>query len=96
MRKYCDVLQKTPESKMLGAKYDKVRWESMNSRVNPAFILRNYLMEEAIKLAEDKDDFSGVDELLAKAMNPFQDNVSDKKQDKRPDWRFDICISCSS
>ena len=69
----------------------------MNGRVNPSFILRNYLMEEAIKLAEDEDDFSGVDDLLAKAMNPFQEDASEKKkEEKRPDWRFDICISCSS
>ena len=31
----------------------------MNKRVNPAFILRNYLLEEAIKKAE-KEDFSEV------------------------------------
>jgi uncharacterized protein YdiU (UPF0061 family) len=36
----------------------------MNSRVNPSFILRNYKMEEAIKLAEESDDFSGVQALL--------------------------------
>jgi len=38
--------------------YDQARTESMDKRCNPAFILRNYLMEEAIKQAEDKDDFS--------------------------------------
>ena len=27
----------------------------MNNRVNPIFILRNYLMEEAIKKAENGD-----------------------------------------
>lgn len=31
----------------------------MNNRVNPVFILRNYLLEEAIKKAEN-DDFSEV------------------------------------
>jgi len=45
----------------------------MNKRANPSFILRNYLMEEAIKLAEEKDDFSGVNKLLDQAMNPFKD-----------------------
>ena len=32
--------------------------------VNPSFILRNYLMQDAIDLAEEKDDFSGVEKLL--------------------------------
>ena len=42
---------------------DTIRHESMN-RMNPSFILRNYLMEEAITLAEEKDDFSKVNSLL--------------------------------
>jgi uncharacterized protein YdiU (UPF0061 family) len=62
------------------------------NRMNPSFILRNYLMEEAIKLAEDKDDFSKVNSLLEQSLNPFEA----KSALKHPDWRFDICISCSS
>jgi uncharacterized protein YdiU (UPF0061 family) len=42
----------------------------MNTRANPAFILRNYLMEEAIESAE-KDDFTKVNELLRRALDPF-------------------------
>lgn len=36
----------------------------MNNRVNPQFILRNYLIEDAIKLAEEQDDYTGVKKLL--------------------------------
>lgn len=42
-------------------------------KINPKFILRNYLMEEAIRKAE-KEDFTGVDELLAMAVDPYNEN----------------------
>ena len=63
------------------------------NRMNPSFILRNYLMEDAIKSAED-GDFTKVNDLLKKSLNPFQDYP--EEQNSHPDWRFDICISCSS
>lgn len=75
----------------------------MNLRVNPAFILRNYLIEDAIKLAEKHDDFSGVQKLLNRAGNPFNTVVeaAGKERPKctleqRPDSRFYLCVSCSS
>ena len=46
-------------SKMDQKVTDEERKASMNA-VNPKFILRNYLMEEAIQFAE-KQDFSKVD-----------------------------------
>ncbi len=42
----------------------------MNS-VNPSFILRNYLLEESIQLAE-KGDFTKVDSLLAQSEKPYE------------------------
>lgn len=41
-------------------------------KVNPKFILRNYLMEEAIKQATN-NNFSRVDELLDLSNNPFNE-----------------------
>mmetsp|Transcript_37803 Transcript_37803/g.57871 ORF Transcript_37803/g.57871 Transcript_37803/m.57871 type:complete len:149 (-) Transcript_37803:38-484(-) len=61
------------------------RTASMN-RVNPAFILRNYLMEEAITKAEDNDDFSGVRDLLEKCLHPFKGGEAAITQ--HPSWRF--------
>lgn len=40
--------------------------------VNPVFICRNYILQEAIEKAE-KHDYSGVHELLALAKDPFTD-----------------------
>jgi serine/tyrosine/threonine adenylyltransferase len=47
------------------------------NKINPKFILRNYLMEEAIRKA-DKEDYSRVDELLMMSMDPYNEaNISD-------------------
>jgi uncharacterized protein YdiU (UPF0061 family) len=41
-------------------------------KVNPSFILRNYLLEEAIRLANN-GDFSKVNELLKQAETPYDE-----------------------
>ena len=43
------------------------------NQVNPRFILRNYLLQEAIEKAEQNNDYSGVKNLLALAKNPFEE-----------------------
>ena len=40
-------------------------------KINPAFILRNYLLEKAIKNAE-KGDFTQVEQLLSLCEKPFE------------------------
>ena len=96
LEQYLKVLNDTPELKAMGKEaYTAARRESMNKRCNPAFILRNYLMEDAIKQAEDKDDFTQMNELLQKALEPFEQKEK-IEIDWRPESRFDICISCSS
>ena len=73
---------------------DEERREKMN-KVNPAFILRNYLLENAITKAE-KGDFSGVIQLFECAKKPFEE-PNDKSMMKCPPVEaFTICVSCSS
>lgn len=91
--RYVQVLEATEERKNLGDSYWAARAESMNVRVNPKFILRNYLLEEAISKAE-ANDFSEVDSMLKLALEPFGEEEAAACE--RPDWRFDICVSCSS
>ena len=43
------------------------------NRVNPRFILRNYLLQEAIEKAENNNDYSGVTRLLTMAKTPFDE-----------------------
>ena len=66
LQAYRDALSKAPASVT-----DHIRRQSMNS-VNPKFILRNYLLEEAIKAAE-ADDFSKVNDLLKSCYNPYDE-----------------------
>ncbi len=51
---------------------DEVRKTEMN-KVNPKFILRNYLLEEAIRAAEDQNDYSKVENLLSMSFDPFNE-----------------------
>jgi len=75
------------------------RAQKMN-RVNPKYVLRNYLAQQAIELAE-KGDFSEILKLQMILKNPYQEQP--EHQDyakKRPDWARNkigcAMLSCSS
>ena len=75
---------------------DEVRHSSMNA-INPKFILRNYLLEEAIRTADDKNDFSKVNDLLKMSFNPYDEHaISDISTQPPPKWAYELCVSCSS
>lgn len=87
---YRNALAKTP-AKIT----DEIRRLSMNA-VNPKFILRNYLLEEAIRAA-DKEDYSKVNELLKLSSNPFDEaSISEIQTRPPPKWAYELCVSCSS
>ena len=65
-------------------------------RMNPKYVLRNHLGQQAIELAQQKD-FSGVASLLNVLQTPFDDHPGHEDfAGFPPDWASTIEISCSS
>lgn len=66
-------------------------------RVNPKYILRNYLAEIAIARAVADKDFSEVDRLLDLLSRPFDEQPEmESYAAPPPDWAAQIQVSCSS
>jgi len=65
--------------------------------VNPAYVLRNYLAEQAIRLARDDRDYSEVDRLLGLVQAPFTERPDlERYTDPPPGWGRELVVSCSS
>ena len=74
---------------------DAVRKERMD-RINPKFILRNYLAQAAIEKAQ-AHDFSEVDRLRLLMQTPFDEHPNfEAYAGFPPDWATGIEVSCSS
>lgn len=77
---------------------DKSRRLRMN-QVNPRFVLRNYLAQQAIDAAM-LGDTSVIEKLMEAARNPYSDIHSSELIAKRPDWAINkpgcSMLSCSS
>ncbi len=75
---------------------DTIRAEAMN-RVNPKYILRNYLAQIAIGKAEEAQDYSEIDRLLQILSAPFDEQPQfEEYASQPPDWAAHIQVSCSS
>lgn len=63
---------------------------------NPKFVLRNYLAQQAIEAAENKD-FSELQRLCEVLLNPYAEQVEFEHYAViPPDWAQTISVSCSS
>lgn len=76
-------------------RFFRARAKSMRA-ANPKYILRNYMMQTAIKMAEE-GDYSEVATLIQLLEKPFDEQPNLEKYAALPPlWAKDICISCSS
>ena len=74
---------------------DEDRLARMN-RVNPKYVLRNYLAQTAIDKAQQKD-FSEIERLLTLLQNPYRDQPDmDAYAASPPNWGKHLAVSCSS
>jgi serine/tyrosine/threonine adenylyltransferase len=74
---------------------DEERERTMN-RVNPKYVLRNYLAQIAIEKAQGKD-FSEIDRLLAVLQHPYDDQPGmETYAAPPPNWGKHLSVSCSS
>ena len=66
-------------------------------RVNPKYILRNYMAQVAIQKAVQDRDYTDVNRLLALLQNPFDEHPEMAHYAGfPPDWASSIEVSCSS
>ena len=66
-------------------------------KVNPKYILRNYLAQVAISQAEQQRDFSEVDRLLHLLSRPYDEQPEmESYAAPAPEWARKIEVSCSS
>ncbi|MDR3392709.1 MAG: YdiU family protein [Sulfuriferula sp.] len=66
-------------------------------RVNPKYILRNYLAENAIIAARDHNDTSEIERLMQVLQQPYDEHPGmETYAAPPPDWAQHISVSCSS
>lgn len=74
---------------------DDERCDRMN-RVNPKYVLRNYLAQTAIEKAQNKD-FSEIDRLFTVLQTPFAEQPGMESYAlPPPNWGKHLAVSCSS
>lgn len=67
------------------------------NRVNPKYILRNYMTQIAIEQATRHRDYSEVDKLMNILLNPYDEHPDmEHYAGLPPDWATQISVSCSS
>ncbi len=75
---------------------DERRRDVMDT-ANPKYILRNYMVEVAIRKAEDEGDYSEIDRLLALLHKPYSEQPGMGAYAERPPlWAGKLQLSCSS
>ena len=94
-----DPLEKWFESYNKVCKNEESSFEKRQEvmkKVNPKYIIKNYILQDAIALAHD-GDYSLVNDLLDIAQNPFDEHEKfDKYAHPTPMEFANVKLSCSS
>ncbi len=66
-------------------------------RVNPKYVLRNYLAETAIRKAADERDYSEIERLMRLLARPYDEQPAMQAYaEPAPQWASALAVSCSS
>lgn len=66
-------------------------------QVNPRYVLRNYLAQNAINAAVERRDYTEIERLLEALRAPFAEHPGrERYAESPPDWGKRLAISCSS
>jgi hypothetical protein len=83
--------------RLAGESADIAARMELMQRSNPKYILRNYLAEQAIRMAEDEGDYSEIERLLQLLKHPYDDQPAMARYAAYPpSWAEQISVSCSS
>ena len=75
---------------------DEIRKKLMDS-VNPKYVLRTYIAENAIRQATDNQDYSEIETVRKILMNPFDEQPENEQYSfKAPEGAEVTALSCSS
>ncbi|MCL1143676.1 protein adenylyltransferase SelO [Shewanella gaetbuli] len=81
----------------VGKLADINQWQQARNAVNPKYILRNYLAQEAIIAIEEQGDNTKLEQLYQLLRQPFAEQPDMQDFAKRPpDWGQGLIMSCSS
>ena len=66
-------------------------------RVNPKYVLRNYLAETAIRKAADQRDYGEIERLMRLLAHPYDEHPAmHAYAEPAPQWASALAVSCSS
>ena len=75
---------------------EEIRKESMNS-VNPKFVLRTHIAENAIREAVDNKEYSEIEKIRKILMKPFEEQPEYENYSYKPPEGAEVtALSCSS
>jgi hypothetical protein len=70
--------------------------QAMN-RINPKYVLRNWVAETAIRAVEDHGDTGPLDRILRLVQSPYDEHPGDEALSQPPAPEYcGISVSCSS
>ena len=95
-RTACDAWLANWRARLAQTPWDDEARQTAMRAANPKYVLRNWLVEVAIRKARDKD-FSEVEDLLACLRRPFDEQPEfEHYAALPPDWANGLEVSCSS